>query len=336
MCLVSFAKTANYSALKKLQNKSMPAWAYIVICDDCSHQCSWCYGEFNYDLHNLMSFDSFRTILAKLKEMGTLQISLAGGEPTEHPEFRRFVAYANQEGFLIHVVSHGEHIDWGLAKYLKEQNVDQVQINWQGHRNHDRIHGVTGSYEKARDALRYLALAGIETTANITVGKYNLPYIDEIMEEATDLNVTRLRVWETTGYGTPYLKGLEAKTIFDRCRDAARRLGYDHCLSYDPAYQGDVSVACLQFSNLYMYISSQGKLNFCGAVPNTVEYADFLDSSLNGAAIRNIYLKKNKELLGDNSPYCVSREGFDGQGVDLKPVKWVKRSVHKQPTVLSA
>jgi MoaA/NifB/PqqE/SkfB family radical SAM enzyme len=322
---VSFSKTKNYSALKKLQNKSMPAWGYIVICDDCSHKCSWCYGEFNYDLHHLMSFESFKTILSKLKQMGTLQISLAGGEPTEHPEFRKFVTYANGQGFLIHVVSHGEHIDMAMAKYLKEQNVDQVQINWQGRRNHDRVHGVAGSYERARSALRYLEMAGIETTANITVGKYNLPYIDEIMKEAADLNVTRLRVWETTGYGTPYLKGLEAKHIFDLCREAAGRLGYGHCLSYDPAYEGDVSVACLQFSNLYMYINSHGKLNFCGAVPNTVEYADFLAPRLSGEDIRQIYLRRNKELLGDNQAYCVSREGFDRKGVDLKPVKWVKR-----------
>jgi MoaA/NifB/PqqE/SkfB family radical SAM enzyme len=325
MCLVSFAKTSNYSALKKLRNKSMPAWGYVVICDDCSHKCSWCYGEFNYDLHHWMPFEDFKTILAKLKEMGTLQISLAGGEPTEHPEFRRFVAYANEQGFLIHVVSHGEHIDAELAGYLKQHNVDQVQINWQGSRNHDRVHGVPGAYQSARNALAHLEEVGIETAANITVGKYNLPHIAEIMREAAELNVTRLRVWETTGYGTPYLKGLEAQSIFQYCREAAQQLGYEHCLSYDPAYQGDVSVACLQFSNLFMYIDSHGKLNFCGAVPNTVQLADFLDPALSGTQIQAIYLRKNEELLGGRDPYCVAREGFDRIGVDLRPVKWLER-----------
>lgn len=326
MCLVSFSRTDNYSALKKLKNASMPAWAYVVICDNCSHECAWCYGEFNHDLDNVMPFSFFATILDKLKAMGTLQLSLAGGEPTEHPDFKRFVTHAKDKGFLIHIVSHGEHIDRDMAQFLKTNNVDQVQINWQGRRNHDQVHGVAGSYEKAANALRYLAEVGIETTANITVGKYNLPHIEGIMREAAVLGVTRLRVWETTGYGTPFLKGLEAVGIFDRCREAARDLGYHHCLSYDPAYKGDVSVPCLQFANLYMYITSQGKLDFCGAVPHTVNITDFLDPEQSAESIRATYLQRNNEILGDNAPYCVAREGFDRQGVDLRPVKWMPKA----------
>ena len=327
MCLVSFSKTPSYSALKKLESKIMPAWAYIVICDDCSHQCSWCYGGFNHSLSNLMPFEDFRTILEKLKEIGTMQVSIAGGEPTEHPDFRRFVSYASEQGFLIHLVSHGEHIDIEMATFLKTQHVDQVQINWQGRRNHDGVHGIQGSYEKATNALICLEQVGIETTATITVGKYNLPYIDEIMQEAAELHVTRLRVWEATGLGTPFLKDLEATFIFDRCREAAAQLGYIHCLSYDPVYQGDVTVPCLQFSNLFMYINSRGKLDFCGAVPNPQELADFLDPRLTGNDIRQTYLRRNKEILGSNAPYCASREGFRGEeGNHSQTIKWLRKT----------
>jgi len=277
-----------------------------------------------------MPFKDFQTILGKLKEMGTMQVSIAGGEPSEHPDFRRFVSYASEQGFLIHLVSHGEHIDLEMAEFLKAQHVDQVQINWQGRRNHDGVHGVQGSYEKAASALSHLAQAGIETTATITVGKYNLPYIDEIMQEAAAFNVTRLRVWEATGHGTPFLKGLEAASIFDRCREAAAKLDYVHCLSYDPVYQGDVSVPCLQFSNLFMYISSRGKLDFCGAVPNPQELTDFLDPCLTGVDIRQIYLRRNKEILGDNAIYCASREGFKEKEGNAHPVKWMKQPAMNQ------
>lgn len=328
MCLVSFAKNTQYSALKKLKDKQLPAWAYIVICDDCTHKCSWCYGGFNHDLSNAMAFSDFKTILGKLKEMGTFQVSLAGGEPTEHPDFKQFVRYAHEQGFLIHLVSHGEHIDLDMAQFLKEQHVDQVQINWQGQRNHDRIHGVPGSYDKAATALAVLAEVGIETTATITVGKYNLPHIDDIMREAAAFNVTRLRVWETTGHGVPFLKGLEAVDIFDRCREAAARLGYVHCLSYDPVYQGDVTVPCLQFSNLFMYINANGKLNFCGAVPEIRQLTDFLDPNLNGEDIRQAYLQKNKDILGDNAIYCASREGFKDTNPLGTPVKWLNQPVN--------
>ena len=326
MCLVSFSKTEQYSALKKLQNKTLPAWAYIVICDDCSHTCSWCYGEFNHDLSHRMSLDEYLIILTKLQAMDVFQITLAGGEPTEHPLFREFVAAARARGFLLHVATHGEHIDRDLADFLGTQGVDQVQFNWQGLRYHDQVHGVPGSYAKALAGARFVLEAGMEMTATITVGKYNLPYVKEIMSEAAQLGATRLRVWESTGFGNAWRKGMEAVDIFEHCRSMAAELGYTHCLSYDPVFVGDVHVPCIQFSNLYMYINAQGKLTFCGAVPSEKVLADFLDPAQTGPMIRAVYLEQNRALLGDDAPYCVAREGFDHQGVSTQPIKWIPKS----------
>lgn len=325
MCLVSFAKSESYSALKKLAGPIRPAWGYIVICDDCSHRCSWCYGGFDGANHRLMSFAAFDTVLLKLREMGVVQVSLAGGEPTEHPEFRRFVSHASSMGFVVHIVSHGEHIDREMAEFLRSNDVDQVQVNWQGRQRHDNVHGVPGAYERASAALRYLSEVGVETTVTITVGKYNLDQIGEIMAEAAALDVTRLRVWETTGRGLPFLRGLEAAEIFGRCQLAAAQLGYDHCLSYDPAFEGDVTVPCLQFSNLYMYVTSDAKLDFCGAVPGTPRIADFMDPALSGEAIREIYLSTNAEILGDRPVYCAARDGIHGDVPHVSPVELTSR-----------
>ncbi len=310
MCLVSFSKQPTYSALKKLEGKSLPAWAYIVICDDCSHQCSWCYGGFNENLSSYMSIESFKVILEKLKQMDVFQVSIAGGEPTEHPDFKAFIKVASEEGFLVHLVTHGEHLTQELVDYLSKYKVDQVQVNWQGSRHHDQVHGVAASYEKAVAGIRRLMSAGIEVTTTTTVGKYNLHHIDEIFNEAAELGVTRLRVWESTGRGNAWRKNLDAVEIFERSREAAARLGYAHCLSYDPVYQGDVTVPCLQFSNLFMYINSRGRLDFCGAVPGVFEMADFLDPENTANKIRRAYLSYNETLLNNEAKYCVAREGW--------------------------
>ena len=322
MCLVSFSKTDNYSALKKVEYRSQPAWAYFHICDDCSHKCPWCYGEFNLNRSSLMSLEDFKTITAKLKQIGTLQITLSGGEPTEHPQFREFVKHAAANGFMIHIASHGEHIDEEVAGFLAAQNVAQVQFNWQGSRYHDRMHGVKGAYEKAVKAVGYVLAEGIEATTTITVGKYNLPHIEEIMGEAVALGVSRLRVWESTGVGNAWRKGLEAVHIFERCREVAAGFGYNHTLSYDPLFQGDVTVPCIQFSNLTMCIESTGKLVFCKAVPDNFEMTDLLDPSLDGPAIREIYLRKNREALAGREPFCPAREGFDRKAASEAPVVW--------------
>ena len=93
----------------------------------------------------------------------------------------------------------------------------------------------------------------------------------------------------------------------------------------DPV-QGDVTVPCIQFSNLTMCIESTGKLVFCKAVPDNFEMTDMLDPGLSGPSIRDIYLNKNREALGGREPFCPAREGFDRKGLAEVPVAWHPRA----------
>jgi len=323
MCLVAFSRTERYSALEKLERSKQqghrPTWAYMVICDDCSHGCAWCYGGFDGSHQHRMHLHEFVSIIDKLAAAGITQLTLAGGEPTEHPQFPEFLRAASKRGLLIHVASHGEHIGADLAALMGDYGVRQVQLNWQGSLHHDHVHRAPGSFKKATQAIPLMLAAGIEVTANVTVGRYNMPDLKDIFTEASNLGVTRLRVWESTGRGNPHRRGLEAREIFESAQEIARDLGYTHTLSYDPDFGGDITVPCLQFANLYLYITSYGKLEFCGAVEERLHYVDCLDPGLDGDSIIEQYMTLNRTILGDNDPYCPAREGFR-PGTQLPPI----------------
>lgn len=309
MCLVSFSKTPNYSALKKLEKfRGQPRWAYIVITERCSHACPWCYGEFNKSGTGEMSLENFRVLLEKLKNMNVAQITLSGGEPTEHPHFDEFIHLCTD--FHTHIASHGEHIDSRMSALLAESGVRQVQFNYQGKAHHDRIHR-TASYERQLAAIRHMLDNGIEVTATVTVGRYNLSAIGEIFREVADLGVTRLRVWDATGVGKIFCKGLDVAEIFAHCRRKAAELGYVHCLSYDPSFEGDITIPCLQLSGLYMYIDAACRLRFCGAVKKGPVIADMLVDT--PEAILDNYSAVNRRILRGHRPWCVAR--YD----DLEP-----------------
>jgi len=319
MCMVAFSRRQEYSALKKVSaHKGDPTWAYIVITDACSHKCAWCYGGFNEALSGNMSIDLYRTILAKLGELGVVQVTLAGGEPTEHPQFREFVREACAAGFIVHLATHGEHIDDELVSYLKQCGVHQIQFNYQGSKYHDSIHGIAGSYRKQIVGMKLDLNAGIEVTANVTIGKYNVENLEEIFDEAHKLGCDRIRIWESTGRGKPWLKEYSPKQIFERAEIAARSIGYDHSLSYDPEYSGSVNVPCLQFSNVFLYITHDGFLRFCGAVPggNELLIADF--SQEPAAVILEKYKVYNKQRQGAAKCWCPARYGFRQDDVALK------------------
>jgi MoaA/NifB/PqqE/SkfB family radical SAM enzyme len=304
MCLVTFSKTPSHSGTVKLLNReeNKPTWAYISIMESCSHKCSWCYGNYKENEFGAMPIETFETVTDKLLEMGMKQITFSGGEPTEHPEFLKFVEIANNKGFHIHIATHGEHLDQKMIdKLLEFENFSQVQMNYQGKKRHDQIHG-QGLEEQLR-AFELLKPTRIETVATITVGAYNIKDIDIIMKEADELGVTRLRVIDATGRGVIWRK-MDLIELFDTCKAAAEKLGYKYVLSYDPEYEGDITVPCLQLSNLYMHIDPQGRLQYCGAVLPQEKLADFNTESID--EIMNSYYETNNHHA-KNGIYCRAR-----------------------------
>ena len=304
MCLVSFSKDKDYSSKQKVDKfNGTPKWGYIDITSECSHGCAWCYGGFNEDKTSRMSVNEFKSVLAKLKVMGVHQVSITGGEPTEHPNFLEMVSEATKD-FMVHVCSHG---DWtrNWAKDLATLGVSQIQFNYQGSKRHDNVHQVLGSYLKQVTAIKQSIKAGIETVGTVTVGAYNLKDIDIIFKELSDFGVDRLRVWETTGKGNKWRKDKEAKEIFEICKESARALGFGFVQSYDPDMDGDVNAHCPAKIKMFMYINSASELVFC---PATDQLLDKPIASFKTDTYQAIQNKYTKFMDGVPSGVCLARE----------------------------
>jgi len=304
MCLVSFSKDKSYSSKQKVdQFNGTPKWGYIDITSECSHGCAWCYGGFNEDKTSRMSVNELKSILAKLKVMGIHQVSITGGEPTEHPDFLEMVTEATKD-FMVHVCSHG---DWtrNWAKDLAALGVSQIQFNYQGSKRHDNVHQVLGSYLKQVTAIKQSIKAGIETVGTVTVGAYNLKDIDIIFKELSDFGVSRLRVWETTGKGNKWRKDKEAKEIFDICKNSASKLGFGFVQSYDPDIVGDVNAHCPAKIKMFMYINSASELVFC---PATDQLLDKPIASFKTDTYQTIQNKYTKFMDSVPSGVCLARE----------------------------
>ncbi len=311
MCIVTFSRSATYSALEKIRNDGLPRWAYVAICNTCSHKCPWCYGAFNQNLSGIMSLENFRTLLEKFAGIGIIQVTLSGGEPTEHPQFSEMVSVTQEAGFLTHVTCHGGNFDVSLADHLAASGVKQVQLNFQGKKRHDSVHGVLGSFDAQTRAIQLLLERNIEVTASVTAARYNAADVPEIFREAAALGVDRLRVWDATGRGSHLARGIDVVELFTSARAAAAELGFTHCLSYDPLFEGDVWVPCVQLQNLFMYITTEGMLRLCGAVPGGPElnYIDCLSAS--GDEILAVYLERNRVFLDGRESRCPAHPDTD-------------------------
>ncbi len=312
MCIVSYSKKKSYNSKKKLLEffaNPTPKWAFVEITNACSHKCAWCYGEFNQDKMDNMSLPEFKTLASKAKEIGIRQITLSGGEPTEHPEFLRILEHACSMGFDVNVATHG---DWtrNWAEEFAKYGVKQVQFNYQGKKHHDGVHQVK-SYDAQLQAIHDIKETDIDIVGMVTIGKYNIKEIPTLFNELDALEVSRIRVSDTMGYGSPFMKDRTAEEIFAICEKEAGKLGYDYIQSYDPLIEGDIGIPCIALSKILMYVISDSSLIYCGYVPSErgIAYANFTNDSVDKIKDRHMNYIESKNC---GKPYCMARN--DGHG----------------------
>jgi MoaA/NifB/PqqE/SkfB family radical SAM enzyme len=303
MCMVAFSKEPSYSSRVKVDNfKGTPKWAYIEICEYCSHECPWCYGSFNDQNDSFMSLELFQKIVNNCVSNGISQVTLTGGEPTEHPLFKKFIEYLSNKDVIIHIASHGEHITLDLATFLKKHNVKQVQFNYQGSIKHDSIHKKQGSFLKQVAGIKNTLAVGIEATTTTTFGKYNLLEVPAIIDEAISLGVNRVRVWETTGSGSGFLKDIEISEAFKDIKEYIELQGYANSLSYEPLVTGTLNAHCPTLLGMMITVKVNGDVIYCCAVENKVPITNVLDPNF-----VTIYLEYMSNIKNKYGIYCEAR-----------------------------
>lgn len=106
----------------------------------CNFSCVMCYVHLNEEgakkQGRVLCADEWLSIARQAKEMGTLEISLTGGEPFVHPEFWRIYSELNRMGFLITVLSNGSLIDESAIEKFREYGMPyRVKITVYGASN---------------------------------------------------------------------------------------------------------------------------------------------------------------------------------------------------------
>lgn len=74
-----------------------PTLVDIKITDFCNKGCRFCYQSSTNDGKHA-NFDDIKSIIDACSRMGVFEISIGGGEPTQHPQFEEIVRYISSKG----------------------------------------------------------------------------------------------------------------------------------------------------------------------------------------------------------------------------------------------
>jgi MoaA/NifB/PqqE/SkfB family radical SAM enzyme len=125
----------------------------------CNFKCQIC--DFWKEEHapaDELSLGEIRLIGAKLNRLGTLIVSLAGGEPLIREDIYDVITILNEAGHFPILITNGWFVDETVAKDILRAGLQEisVSIDYRDPKKHDAQRGIEGSWDRAVRALDLL------------------------------------------------------------------------------------------------------------------------------------------------------------------------------------
>jgi len=260
--------------------RRQPLIGVVEITSLCNFNCPHCYVK-GFRGANDISTDKIIEIAKIFKSKGILNVTLTGGEPISHPDFKKIYMAFKEEGFLIDIFSNGSLIDEEMADFLAEYPPRSIDITLYGlsDEEYKAFVGIDGAFTKVKNALDLLQEKGVFFTTKMVVNQANLCDVDKYNRFALEYNAP-FRYNVVIGNGNNTLESpaeimLTAEQIIELEKDDPLRVKIlqslaskatnlpAECASCDSWSQYLCSAGCDK-----VFVGSDGKMSPCMTLRN--------------------------------------------------------------------
>ncbi len=169
---------SNNSQMQKLIFDRMcelmiPFSATIELTDYCNLQCKHCYrGD---KKQSYWTKQTFVDVLDALESLGTMNLTITGGEPFSHPLICWFLEQTKHRGFVLSIQTNALLLNDSILSALKENIISDVSISLYStvEFEHDIITQLPGSMKKTRANIERLLDNKIPVSLNCPIMSFN-------------------------------------------------------------------------------------------------------------------------------------------------------------------
>lgn len=125
----------------------------------CNFKCEICdFWKTEHHQGEELTLAQIRHIGAQLNKLGTLIISLAGGEPLLREDLGAIIKILKQANHFPILITNGWHVDEARAREIQQAGLQEisVSIDYRDPAKHDAQRGMPGSWARAVNALQLL------------------------------------------------------------------------------------------------------------------------------------------------------------------------------------
>lgn len=153
----------------------------------CNFSCVMCYVRLDKESAKkqgeMLTASQWLDIAKQLRDMGTLKITLTGGEVFTHPQFWEIYSELNQMGFWITILSNGSLIDEeAMEKFRMYGMPYAVKLTLYGASNetYEKVCGAYDGFTRISRAIDLLKENGVPTLMTATVVKENADDVQDM------------------------------------------------------------------------------------------------------------------------------------------------------------
>ncbi len=189
----------------KFFKRKIPLAVSWSLTNRCNFRCKYC-NIYNIKSKELTTKQIF-SVIDELAEMGTQRVSLIGGEPLLRKDIKQIIDYCKDYDFHVTLTSNGALVPKKINEIKK---ADLLKLSFDGPKKIHDFMRQKGSYLDLLKAIEVAKNNNMKVMLNTTLTKYNLSFVDFILETARglDTNVKFQPVNNICFYSKKHLENL--------------------------------------------------------------------------------------------------------------------------------
>ncbi len=212
-----------------------PFIAIWEVTQACDLACVHCRASAQPDRNPLeLSTEEGKKLIDEISSLKIPVFVLTGGDPLKRPDLFELIEYARRVGVRVSLTpSATPLLTRDVVRRLKEAGLARLAVSMDGASagTHDAFRGMSGSFARTLDAIRWANEAGLPVQINTTFSRRNIGEIDEIVQLMESLKITLWSVFflVPTGRGKldELLNAEEFEQVFEKLYRLSKTASFD-------------------------------------------------------------------------------------------------------------
>ena len=212
-----------------------PFLAIWEVTQACDLACVHCRASAQPERHPMeLSTEEGKQLIDQIAALRVPVFVLTGGDPIKRPDLFDLIAHARQVNVRVSLTpSATPLLTREVVFRLKDAGLARLAVSMDGAAaaTHDAFRGMSGSFARTLDAVRWANEAGLPVQINTTFSRRNIGELDAIVALMEQLKITLWSVFflVPTGRGklADLLSAEEFEQVFARLYDLSRTASFD-------------------------------------------------------------------------------------------------------------